>query len=160
MPSVEIAIGSLGGGAAIGYARQSVKRVALEALIEECAQHQLDNGLLNDAAKSFEMAFQASTTDVDPACAHSEAASLHAARRGTDYGVRCPAMMGGRRSISPRSVSRMRNAAIPNLNSSKPEADAADLESDIGALPDRLACARGESAPVAHRATGRALPWQ
>lgn len=35
------------------------------SLLEECAQHQLDNGLPIEAANSFDLAYRASTTDAD-----------------------------------------------------------------------------------------------
>ena len=52
-------------------------------LIEQCAQHQLDNGLPSEAARSFDMAFRSATTDLDRFRALS--GRIAALRRAADW---------------------------------------------------------------------------
>jgi DNA-binding SARP family transcriptional activator len=117
------------------------------SLLEECAQHQLDNGLPTDAAKTFELAVQASTTDVDRLRAMS--GRITALRRAADW-LQLSAALGPAIEIAERS------ALLPS-----PHSDLELLQTEAMwrtevdpelSFERSLACALDETASAAHRA--------
>src|ERR1019366_9174674 len=122
------------------------------SLLEECAQHQLDNGLPTDAANTFDMAFQASTTDADRLRAVT--GRIAALRRAADW-IQLSAVVGPAIDIAARS----------SLQSS-PHSDLELLQTEVmwrtassldSSLARSLSCALDESASTAHRAQAALL---
>ena len=117
------------------------------SLLEESAQHQLDNGLPTDAARTFELAVQAATTDVDRLRAMS--GRIMALRRAADW-LELSAALGPAIELADRT------ALLPN-----PHSDLELLQTEAmwrtEADPARsfersLACALDGAASPAHRA--------
>jgi DNA-binding SARP family transcriptional activator len=117
------------------------------SLLEESAQHQLDNGLPAEAAQTFELAVEASTTDADRL--RGMTGQIAALRKAADW-TRLASV------IEPAIVLTSRTAILPT-----PHSDLELLrtevmwrtESDLERSLDRsLACALDETASSRHRA--------
>jgi len=122
------------------------------SLLEECAQHQLDNGLPRDAANSFDLAFQASTTDADRLRALT--GRISALKRTADW-TQISAVVGSAIDLAARSS--LQTSAHSDLELLKTEV-MLRTESDLGSSLDRsLSCALDESASTAHRAQAALL---
>ncbi len=116
-------------------------------LLEECAQHQLDNGLPADAARTFELAFHASTTDADKSRAST--GRIAALKRASDWSSIA--------SIIDEAVERAAHGGF----SKRPHSDLELLQTEVmwrnesdpaASLQRALACAIDESATPGHRA--------
>ncbi len=117
------------------------------SLLEECAQHQLDNGLPTDAAKTFELAVQASTTDVDRLRAMS--GRILALKKAADW-TQLALVVG------PAIELASRTSLLPTPHSDLELLQTEVMwrtESDVGRSLDRsLICAFDQTASTAHRA--------
>lgn len=122
------------------------------SLLEESAQHQLDNGLPTDAAKSFDLAFQTSRTDVDRLRALT--GRIGALKRAADW-----------TQISSLVSSAIELSANCSFQTS-PHSDLELLETEVlwrleldleRSLDRSIACALDTSAPTAHRAQAALL---
>jgi DNA-binding SARP family transcriptional activator len=116
------------------------------SLIEGCAQHQLDNGLAADAAKCFDLAFRAATTDVDKY--RGLAGKIAALKRAADW-TQISSVVG-------LAIELARRVGDTNVHSDWELLETETLwrtEADpSGSLDRSLACALDESASIAHRA--------
>jgi DNA-binding SARP family transcriptional activator/tetratricopeptide (TPR) repeat protein len=122
------------------------------SLLEECAQHQLDNGLPAEAANSFDLAFQASTTDVDRLRALT--GRIAALKRAADW-IQISAIVESAIDLSVRSS--LQTSPHTDLELLQTEV-MWRTESDLGSSLDRsLGCALDESASTAHRAEAALL---
>jgi len=117
------------------------------SLLEECAQHQLDNGLPAEAANSFEKAFRLSTTEPDRLRAMT--GRIAALQRAADWN-QLASVVGPAIELASRSpLHGGRHSDLELLQSEV----LWRTESDVGSSLDRsLACALDESAPTSHRA--------
>lgn len=122
------------------------------SLLEESAQHQLDNGLPADAANSYELAFQASSTDADRLRALT--GRIAALQRAADW-----------TQLSKIMVTAIELTARCSLQTS-PHSDLELLETEVlwrtetnlsGSLERALTCALDASAPTSHRAEAALL---
>jgi DNA-binding SARP family transcriptional activator/tetratricopeptide (TPR) repeat protein len=117
------------------------------SLLEECAQHQLDNGMPSDAAKSFELAFQASTTDADRMRAMN--GRIAALKRAADW-IQIAGLV--RTAIELASRSSLHSGTHSDLELLETEV-MWRTESDLpGGLRRSVACAIDGSAAIPHRA--------
>jgi tetratricopeptide (TPR) repeat protein len=122
------------------------------SLLEECAQHQLDNGLPRDAANSFDLAFQASTTDADRLRALT--GRISALKRTADW-TQISAVVGLAIDLAARGS--LQTSPHSDLELLQTEV-MWRTESDLGSSLDRsLSCALDESASTAHRAQAALL---
>jgi tetratricopeptide (TPR) repeat protein len=117
------------------------------SLLEESAQHQLDNGLPTDAANSFDLAFQASSTDVDRLRALS--GRIAALKRATDW-TQISTLVGTARELCGRSSLQ----TSPHSDLELLEIESLwRTETDLKQGLDRaLSCALDLSASTSHRA--------
>ncbi len=122
------------------------------SLLEECAQHQLDNGLPSDAAKSFELAFQASTTDADRMTAMN--GRIAALKRAADW-IQIAALVETAIALASRSSLH----AGPHSELELLQTEVMwRTESDLaGSLRRSVACAVDGTATVIHRAQAALL---
>ena len=141
----QVADDGLGGGAP--FARERIGSAKPLSLLEECAQHQLDNGLPTEAARTFELAVQAATTDVDRLRAMT--GRVTALRRAADW-LQLSAALGPAIELTERT------ALLPCPHSDLELLQTEAMwrtETDLSSTLDRsLACALDETASYTHRA--------
>lgn len=117
------------------------------SLLEESAQHQLDNGLPAESAKTFELAVEAATTDQDRLRAMT--GRIAALRKAADW-TRLASV------VEPAIALASRAALLPTPHSDLELLQTEVMwrtESDLERNLDRsLACAFDETASSAHRA--------
>ena len=118
------------------------------SLLEECAQHLLDNGLPVDAAKTFELAFNAAATDAERFRALSgRISALHRAAKWSELSeVIGPAIeLSERCSGAPSGHSELELLETELLWRTEVDSNSS--------LQRALACARDGAASLAHRAS-------
>ena len=117
-------------------------------LLDECAQHLLENGLPADAAQTFALAFDASTTDPDRLRALTgRITALHRAARWTELSpIIGPAIILSER-CSKRATGHSHLELLQTELLWRTEAD------PRGALQRALRCLRDETASLGHRAS-------
>jgi DNA-binding SARP family transcriptional activator len=121
------------------------------SLIEGCAQHQLDNGLPADAAKSFDLAFRAATTDVDKYRALS--GKIAALKRAADW-TQISDVVGAAIDLASRVGDTNEHTDWELLETEMLWRTEEDL---VRSLDRSLVCAFDDSASTAHRAQAVAL---
>jgi DNA-binding SARP family transcriptional activator len=122
------------------------------SLLEESAQHQLDNGLPADAANSFDMAFQATTADADRLRALT--GRIAALKQTADW-TQISAVVGSAIELATRGS--LQTSPHSDLELLQTEV-MLRTESDLGSSLNRsLSCALDESASTAHRAQAALL---
>ena len=116
------------------------------SLLEECAQHLLDNGLPVDAAKTFELAFNAAATDAERFRALSgRISALHRAAKWSELSeVIGPAIeLSERCSGAPSGHSELELLETELLWKTESDSN--------GCLERALSCALDDTAPKGHR---------
>jgi DNA-binding SARP family transcriptional activator len=116
-------------------------------LLEECAQHQLDNGLPADAAKTFALAVQAARSDADRLRAIS--GQIAALRRAADW-TEIARIVRPAIEISERGA--FNTSPHSDLELLQIEAMWWTQADPCTSLTRALACAFDEAAPSGHRA--------
>ena len=121
------------------------------SLIEGCAQHQMDNGLPADAAKSFDLAFRAATNDVDKY--RALIGKIAALKRAADW-TQVSEVVGAAIDLASRVGDTNEHTDWELLETEM----LWRTEEDLGRSLDRsLMCALDDSAATAHRAQAVAL---
>jgi hypothetical protein len=116
------------------------------SLLEESAQHQLDNGLPIDAAESFDLAFRASTTDGDRLRALQ--GRIAALRKAADWKKISPVVDLAIEIATRSSIAESRHTELELLKSEVMWKTGSELELSF---TRSFSCALDAAAPTSHR---------